>query len=146
MIAAASPRFMESDTLESTVSGPRGVGYCLLTSVISSMDGRGGDVPVHFDGARGHLRDTVVLTNALPPAAPQIRQPLAVFPQLVYPLRQAARAVRLDQHSATGTRENLGKRAAPRLNGWHAIGHCLQHRQTFRLIVGAGYAHHVQIA
>ena len=38
MMAAASPRFMESDTPASTVSGPRGVGYSLVTSEISSMD------------------------------------------------------------------------------------------------------------
>ena len=31
MIAAASPGASESDTSDSTVSGPRGVGYSLLT-------------------------------------------------------------------------------------------------------------------
>ncbi len=30
MIAAASPGASENDTSDSTVNGPRGVGYCLL--------------------------------------------------------------------------------------------------------------------
>src|SRR5262245_46892096 len=102
MIAAASPRFMESDTPESTVSGPRGVGYCLLTSVISSMHGRGGGVPVHFNGARGHLRDAVVLAHTLRAAPAQLRQLLAILPQRVNRLRQTTRVVRLDEHSAAG--------------------------------------------
>ena len=31
VIAAASPGAIENDTSDSTVSGPRGVSYCLLT-------------------------------------------------------------------------------------------------------------------
>src|SRR5215467_15597157 len=102
MIAAASPRFIESDTPESTVSGPRGVGYCLLTSVISSMGGRDRGIPVHFDGAPRHLCDAVMLAYPRSAAPAQFRKPLTVFPERANGLRQAARIVGLDQDSAAG--------------------------------------------
>src|SRR5882757_10340435 len=95
MIAAASPRFMESDTPPSTVSGPRGVAYSLVTSEISSMDARVGDVAVDFDCPRRHLSDAVVLTDSQRSAPPQLREPSAVFPQTVNPTCQAARIVQL---------------------------------------------------
>src|ERR1019366_201770 len=75
MMAAASPRFNPSDTPESTVSGPRGDGYCLVTLEISSMS----DSLERFERAHGHVRSAVILANALGAPAAQFRGQLGVF-------------------------------------------------------------------
>src|SRR5450759_3997259 len=109
MMAAASPRFNASDTPESTVSGPRGDGYCLATWQISSMGHRGNDLPVGFERPLRHVRHAVVLANALLAALPQLGAFLGHLPQAVDGVGEASRVVRFHQDSASGLRQDLGK-------------------------------------
>src|ERR1017187_1155634 len=83
MMAAASPRFRLSATPESTVSGPRGVAYCLATWEISSMGHRRHNLPVGFERPLRHQRHAVVRADALRAAPPQLGEFLGRLPQAI---------------------------------------------------------------
>src|SRR3974377_267335 len=83
MMAAAWPRSSASDTPESTVSGPRGDGYCFSIREISSIGHRGGDLPVGSERALRHVRRAVVPPNALDAAPRQLAAFFRRLPQAV---------------------------------------------------------------
>src|SRR5271157_5553812 len=99
-MATASPRFKESDTSESTVSGPRGVGYCLPRFAISSMGTVRGDGLVGNECPRGHLRGGEIRADALRAAAAQLGGQRGIFPQAVDAIPQARRTAGLHQDAA----------------------------------------------
>src|ERR1035437_8264025 len=109
MMAAASPRFNASDTPESTVSGPRGDGYCLATWQISSMGHRGNDLLVGFQRSLRHLRHAAVLPHSLRAALPQLRALFGALPQAVDRIGEAGGVVGFHQDSASGLRQDLGE-------------------------------------
>src|ERR1035437_3371384 len=109
MMAAASPRFNTSDTPESTVSGPRGDGYCLATWEISSMGHRGNNLLVGFERPLRHMRHAAVLPHSLRAALPQLGALRRGLPQAVDGVGQAGRVVRFHQDSASGLGQHLWK-------------------------------------
>src|ERR1035437_2004131 len=107
MMAAASPRFNASDTPESTVSGPRGDGYCLATWQISTVGRRGNYLPVGFERPLRHLRHAAVLPHSLRAAPPQLRALFGGLPQAVDGVGEAGGVVGFHQDSASGLRQHL---------------------------------------
>src|SRR5512142_254961 len=112
MIAAASPRSSESDTPDSTVSGPRGDGYCLPTLAISSMGGLLGNrfIGPHRIGRRMPDRAAGAHRFRARPAERRGQFGIAAKPPNTGCER--ARVVGIDQQAASGLFDEFDKRAA----------------------------------
>ena len=142
VIAAASPGESVKLTSDSTVSGPRGVGYCLPT-------------PETFNTADLHWRDespTRRPRSVEPPTARwcserarrRTRDPRASrtardrTTALCSPSASASTSSGAHQQTAAGLLDDLGERAASWLNDRNTSSHRLEQEHPFRLVVGRG--------
>src|SRR5262245_27327320 len=113
-MAAASPGANPNVASATTVSGPLGVGYCLLTPVTSSMGAR--HAAIGLEETVGGPLDRIVGAHLGERAPAQRLEPRPIGPELEQHLGQAVGIVRLDQDTAAGPLNHLGERATARLH------------------------------
>src|SRR5262245_35404574 len=143
-MAAASPGASVKVASDTTVSGPLGVGYRLVTLATSSMVACHAAINLE-QAVRGPLDG--ILGAYLGECALGQRVELGpIGPQLEQHVGEAVRVVRFDQHASTGPLHHFGEGATARLHDGNAARHGLQQEHSLRLAVGRRHRQQVEAA